>query len=542
MDPKPPNPNPLSGVDVSQLTKILDYFKSPDSPYMIFRGAVYDKIDENVFLPLYSNTGAPGVSPRVMFSIMIYQKLHGLSDEAMILELDNYGVKCAVGLDDGGKVSEKTLYNFRDRLCSDKSGAMDALMDSFVKSWATAYGIKTDYQRADTTYFSSNMREHLSRVELTHNVLHLASRAIPESLRPAEIKEVFEPGYRSAITYRSGMSAEEKQMILLGKCCVALKALEALPEGTPGAKSGADILKRFLSEQAIVTSDWGLVSVKIGDDLNSGCIQSAYDTDATYREKDGKRLQGYDAFLSETCSRENPFQLITGFDIRTNNVSDVDIVLDNMARIVASGGEVLVADGGFAGSRVLDKADEFGVEMRYTNLTGKKTSKLSSTQLVILGEESDSEVAIKVIPALKLASENKSEEAKKADETTPKIDTLEKAPATPAPGKHIDSDTDSDMGDNEAEDKKASEIQAPIETLEEAPATPAPTKRIDSDTDSDMGGNEAEGQKTGESQAPIEAPVTLAPTKRIDSDTDSDMGGNEAEDPKLRYPLTNLKV
>jgi hypothetical protein len=50
-----------------------------------------------------------------------------------------------------------------------------------------------------------------------------------------------------------------------------------------------------LSEQTTVTSDWGLVSAKKGDDLNSGCIQSAHDTDTTYREKDRKRLHGYDA-------------------------------------------------------------------------------------------------------------------------------------------------------------------------------------------------------------------------------------------------------
>jgi hypothetical protein len=41
------------------------------------------------------------------------------------------------------------------------------------------------------------------------------------------------------------MSAEEKHIFILGKRCVAPKAMEALPEGTPGAKSGADILKRF---------------------------------------------------------------------------------------------------------------------------------------------------------------------------------------------------------------------------------------------------------------------------------------------------------
>ena len=52
---------------------------------------------------------------------------------------------------------------------------------------------------------------------------------------------------------------------------------------------------------------------KPGKELNSSCLQSAYDPGPTFRKKGNKEHFGYVINISETCDEENSVQLITDF-------------------------------------------------------------------------------------------------------------------------------------------------------------------------------------------------------------------------------------
>lgn len=59
-------------------------------------------------------------------------------------------------------------------------------------------------------------------------------------------------------------------------------------------------------------------------------MQSAYDTDATYRDKAGKKASGYTATFTETGTDENIVQIIVDYTVEPNNKSDVEIIENRM--------------------------------------------------------------------------------------------------------------------------------------------------------------------------------------------------------------------
>jgi hypothetical protein len=62
----------------------------------------------------------------------------------------------------------------------------------------------------------------------------------------------------------------------------------------------------------------GKLKAKDSKSIPSDSLQSAYDEDGTYRKKGNKAESGYVLNLSETCSKENPFQLITDYTVEKN--------------------------------------------------------------------------------------------------------------------------------------------------------------------------------------------------------------------------------
>ena len=83
-------------------------------------------------------------------------------------------------------------------------------------------------------------------------------------------------------------------------------------------------------------------------------LQSAHDEDVTYRTKGGKGQSGYVLNLSETCSKDNPFQLITDYRVDQNIKSDVELIKDRLPVIKENTGcKDLYADGGFYSDEVV---------------------------------------------------------------------------------------------------------------------------------------------------------------------------------------------
>ena len=92
-------------------------------------------------------------------------------------------------------------------------------------------------------------------------------------------------------------------------------------------------------------------------DMPSGTLQNPSDEDVTF----GHKGPGYEATFAETCSKKNPFQVITDVQTDTSIISDQHKTLQVVNRLDANGlkPDVLYADGTFtSGENIVDCADK----------------------------------------------------------------------------------------------------------------------------------------------------------------------------------------
>jgi hypothetical protein len=80
--------------------------------------------------------------------------------------------------------------------------------------------------------------------------------------------------------------------------------------------------------------------------------------------------------ISETCGKENTFQLITDYAVEPNNTSDVEILQSRLKEIRENiGCTDMYVDGGFHSEDVHQTAKENAIEIHLTNMSGTEPTK-----------------------------------------------------------------------------------------------------------------------------------------------------------------------
>ena len=357
----------------------------------IFYEHVFCEIDEEPFAVLYGTTGKPNFPINVLLSLEYIKHMKDCNDLELLDSFwFDYQVNYAVGIRTLGEMNlaERTLYYFRERVyryCLENPGGDDLLFGQFVglvKGFAGKAGISFGEQRTDTTLFMSNIKK-AGRMSLAYDVLVRAVKAIPEAIRTDALTKVLQPDFKTDVLYRSkAADADGKLAMMLALCSVAAAVLEALPGMSESEE--LRIAKRFLSEQATEGAD-GKIAAKPKNEISAGSLQSAYDEDATYRKKGNVGQSGYSLEISETCGKDNPFQLITDYAVKPNNVNDADILTERLPAIKENTGcEDMYVDGAFHSEGLHETADENGVELHLTNMAGTKpTMKLPVSEFEI---------------------------------------------------------------------------------------------------------------------------------------------------------------
>jgi hypothetical protein len=349
----------------------------------IFYDEVFSKIDESAFAPLYSTKGAPNFPVNILLSLEYIKHMKELVDEEL---LEGYGFDYLINYAVGNRfigerpMADRTLYNFRSRIYQysmvnpDSDDILFGQFQKLVANFAEKSNISLKEQRMDTTMFMSNIKK-AGRLALAYDVLMVAVKAIPESIRSATLTEVMAPRFKTETLYRAKPAEGDKKLDqILEYCKEANEIIKDIPEASEVEK----LVKRFLREQSELDPN-GKIKAKNSLVIRSDSLQSAYDQDATYHNKAGNKQSGYVFEISETCSKDNPYQLITDCCVEKNNISDVDIIRDRIGDIVENTGCTdLYVDGGFNSPDVAEAATDADVVMHYTNLSGtKSTVKLS---------------------------------------------------------------------------------------------------------------------------------------------------------------------
>ncbi|MCL2757663.1 MAG: transposase [Coriobacteriia bacterium] len=375
--------NQLSMLDSTQWmdSKVREKLRKSWAP--IFYEHVFCQIDEEPFSVLYGTTGNPNFPVNILLSLEYIKFMKDYSDLDLLDAFSfDYQVNYAVGIHTLGErnLAERTLYYFRERIydyCLSNPDGEDLLFRQFLillHGFADKAGIMMEKQRADTTMFMSNIKK-AGRMSLAHDVLVVAVKAIPEDLRTEALSNVLKPGFKTDLLFRTkSQDRDSKLTTMLNLCADALRILKALP-GEEATEAGK-LAERFLNEQSILDQESGKLSPKPRKEIATGTLQSAYDHDATFRRKGDVSQSGYVLEISETCDRENQFQLITDYKVEPNNVSDQKIMEGRLKPIRRNTGCTdMYLDGGFHSDDVHKIAAENDIKIHLTNMSGEQQTK-----------------------------------------------------------------------------------------------------------------------------------------------------------------------
>ena len=366
----------------------------------IFYEDVFCEIDERPFSVLYSSsTGAPNAPVNVILSLEILKHMKDLTDIDMMERyrfdyLFNYAVGQRVLGEES--ISERAIYYFRERVYQytmEHPEAEDLMFGQFkglLGNFCKKTGQIMEEQRIDTTMFMSNIKKS-GRISLAYDVLMKSVRKIPEGQMSESLREVLDPDFKTNMLYRTKAEQTGSRLDrVFNLCAEALVMLNTLP-GEEAANEKR-ILTRLLEEQTKTDAE-GKITAKDNKEISANSLQSAYDEDATYRTKDDVSQSGYVLDITETCSKDNPMQFITDYQVAPNTKADVDIVKERIGDIRATGCEDLYTDGGFYSEEVTEKANESGIAMHYTEMTGGKPTRGISAADFIYNEDNSVIVA-----------------------------------------------------------------------------------------------------------------------------------------------------
>jgi len=351
----------------------------------IFYEHVFSRIDEQPFSVLYGTTGTPNFPVNILLSLEYIKHIRDCSDQELLEAfLFDFQVNFAVGIHTLGEMNlaERTLYYFRERVynyCLQNPDKEDLMFGQFVKllrDFADKAGVTLDKQRTDTTLFMSNIKK-AGRMALAYDVLVTAGKALPVDMRPDFLAWALEPSFKTDMLYRTkAQDKDSKLTTLLNLCVGALELLKQQPDKDEEAK----LVERFLNEPSVADEETGKRKPKPNKEISSSSLQSAYDPDATFRRKGDVSQSGYVLELSETCGKENPFQLITDYKVEPNNVSDQEILLGRLGTISENTGcSDMYVDGGFQSEDVHETAAENGIDIHMTNMSGTEPKNLPAS-------------------------------------------------------------------------------------------------------------------------------------------------------------------
>jgi hypothetical protein len=360
-------------------SKISEKLKKTWAP--LFYEHVFCQIDEKPFAILYcEDNGRPNTPVNMLLSLEFIKHFKGYTDEELLEQFCfNYQVSYAVGQRCLGEfhIAPRTLYDFRERIyryALENQGQEDLIFQQFddlTAHFIEVLKLNTLEQRTDSTQIMPHIK-WAGRLALAYDVLVQAVKACPSDILTQELQSVLETRYKTDLLYRTKSSETkgklESILLLLQHLLDRLKPHSYLLE-----KEEIQLLKRFLTEQAHWDeSKW---KAKENKEISSRSLQSAYDPDATYREKGGKKYKGYVANLTETCSQDNPVQLLTDYHLAPNTTSDIELLQNRLPEIKERMPlEDLYADGGYYGEEALKTAKETEVNLHFTNMTGRKRS------------------------------------------------------------------------------------------------------------------------------------------------------------------------
>ena len=363
-----------------------NYYLKNDSWHNMFRSQITMKIDETIFDVLFCNdNGAPNASIRVLVGMMILKEGQGWSDEQMF-ENCNYNllVRSALGLltlEDTVPVAS-TYYLFRRNiLLYNKMHQEDLLKKcqiALTKSQMLEFEVSGKQVRMDSKLLGSNIAWY-SRYELIHETLRLfiderCEFIYKKSLSKEEFELIksIEDEDGNKVVYRSTKAEIDARFLLLGKLMYRFVNLFKSFSG-----GQYKTLKAVFEQQYSVSKERIVLPLE-NEKISAKSIQSPHDTDCHYRNKDGNKIKGYSANVTETCddaTDENQpvLNLITDVQVDVVTTADstfLEQAIINTQKLTDQSIEKIYADGAYNSHHNQDFCDNNKIALLLTAMQG----------------------------------------------------------------------------------------------------------------------------------------------------------------------------
>ena len=323
---------------------------------------------EIVFAKYYHKTmGRPIKYISLLIVLHVFREMYDWTDEEM-LENVRFDKRFEYAFDlpyEELTVCQKTLHNFRALLQTHEIAS--TIFDKATGYIAKAFNIDTSQQRLDSTHIVSNMAR-LSRlalfVRVTENFLYKLKKIDPEGYDSLPSR------FRERYAKRRGYFADARSKKTKHRLGEVAKDMYDLLDRFFDSEEISSLkvtlqLKRVFDEHCKIETD--IVIVKEPKELPPRTLQNPSDEDVTC----GYKGSGYEATFAETCSKENPFQVITDTQTDPSDQSDQHKTLKVAGRLENKDmkPKVLYTDGGFTSGDNIVECDEKDIDLQ-GNLVG----------------------------------------------------------------------------------------------------------------------------------------------------------------------------
>lgn len=342
----------------------------------VFYRETFCRIREDLFKPMYADIPSrPNVPVNVLVGLELLKEQFGWSDEELYDHFSfDIQVRYALGYHslNEGEFEIRTLYYFRERLgryyMQTRINPLAQMFEELTDQQIKAHQVKARVQRMDSTQVLSNIVD-ASRLRLLVEALQRIQRVLGErdQARYAELLAPYLEKTAGQYSYRvKGKEVIDEHLCKIGA------VLHQLVIGLAESYKDEPVYQML---QRIFDDNYKLVEAsaqpKLDTELNSDCLQSVDDLQATFRRKGNATYKGYVANLVETCDPENDVQLITLVQVEPNNQDDANLLAAALPDLKQRTGVTqLYSDGGYGSPTVDQICQAEGVEQNQTAIRG----------------------------------------------------------------------------------------------------------------------------------------------------------------------------
>jgi hypothetical protein len=358
-----------------------EQYNNEQSWHNMFREHVVNQIDESLFQSLFSQSmGAPNASIRVLVGMMALKEAFGWSDSDLFERCRfDLLVRSSLGLFNinDNLPTESTYYLLRKRIhdynLTHEVNLIEQVFQGITHYQVREFNVSGRSVRMDSKLIGSNIA-WCSRYELIHDTLGLFYKAIDHTqayrlsddfMRSlAEISQT--PGNK--IVYYSTREDIQDRLSTLGMLCYMILSVYQEHENRY-----YPILKRVFDDH-FHKDDNDKIALKPKEEIQSDSLQSPFDPDSAYRNKDGQQVKGFSVNVTETCD-EKSINLITDIQVSKANQADTEFVqpaLEQTSMVLGHSPNDFHADGAFQSPDNVAYCQEEDINPYFNGIQGSK--------------------------------------------------------------------------------------------------------------------------------------------------------------------------